>query len=146
MTEETSEIEPPDLDPRGLTYYMNGKGSPRKLFRFAEASNGEQTYLLKIGAITVNPGEKIIFEYNEKNDNYTCIGCNSKAIELPTSRTIWGDSKINKETISCTRGPYCPKCEIYPKNGRLPPINERDLETFVTSYEEFEKKGIQQTI
>ncbi len=49
MKEEKTEIEPPDPNPRSLIYLLNGKGSPRKLFRFAEASNGEQTYLLKIG-------------------------------------------------------------------------------------------------
>ncbi len=146
MTEETSEIEPPDPSPRNLIYFLNGKGSPKRLFRFAEASNREHTYLLKLEAITINPEKKIIFEYNNKNEKYTCIECNSVAIELPTSRTIWGNPKINKDSIYCSKGPYCPNCEIYPKNGRLSPINERDLESAIRAYEELERKGIQQTI
>lgn len=145
MTQEKIEAEPPDPDPRGLTYSLNGKGSPRFLFRFAEANDERgDTYLLKVGAIPKKPGQRIIFKYG--GEEYTCIDCNSKSTELPTSREIWGDSGTDNSTIHCCKGPYCPNCEVYPKFGRLSSINKGDLEESIRAYEELEKKGIQQII
>ena len=145
MTQEKIEAEPPDQNPRGLTYFLNGKGSPRFLVRFAEANDERgETYLLKVDAVSKKEGQRIIFRYD--GTDYTCIDCNSKSTDLPISRDILGDLGNNGTTIHCCRGPYCPNCEVYPKFGRLPSIKKRDLEESVRAYEELEKKGIQQTI
>ncbi len=143
MTQENPDVEPPDPDPRGLTYSLNGKGSPKFLFRFAEASAQGKTYLLKIGAVPKEKDKRVIFMYD--GQNYTCTSCNTPAEKLPSSRDIREDW-IDHTIIQCGSGPYCPHCEVYPKFGRLESVNKRDLESSVRAYEEAERKGISEKL
>jgi hypothetical protein len=146
MTEETPGIEPPDPDPRNRRYELNGLGSPGRLFRFAENNEKGIVYRLKVGAIPKIPGQRIIFRYNETTNEYTCIKCNSVAVNLATSRVLWRDTRFNDPEIQCGNGPYCPHCEEYPKDGRLCPMLKRDLDAEVRAYEDAKRKGIQQII
>jgi hypothetical protein len=145
MISDTPEIEPPDPDPRKKIYILNGLGSPKNLFRFGIASNN-YPYRLKVEAIPKIEGQRIIFKYDSVNEIYTCIACNSLAEIRATSREIWGDPGSSQNEVRCTKGPYCPHCEIYPNQGRLSPISKRNLEEQIKEYEELEKKGIQQII
>lgn len=134
MTQETSEAEPPDTDPRGLTYNplelafkANGRGSPRLIFRIEEATAPDgKLYVRKIDTNRVY--------LQKERTQFECVSCRTPTTEVRVSRNIGS-------TGAFQTGPYhfCPRCETAPSlyniKNRMPDISEHDLDMAVKKYD-----------
>jgi hypothetical protein len=81
--------EPPDPDPRNLTYILNGRGSPDALFRVADAYTSDGRHYVKK---VENP--QIVYEQRE--DDSTDISQIKSAVD---SRTSVQNAKPSQEMV-----------------------------------------------
>ena len=136
MTQEKTDDaieEPPDPDPLTLTFELNGRGSPARLFRLEDASYKDRYFVRKVGT-------KTIYE-QLGDDTYRCISCDGYTQEARVSRDITRGTQ--EPIIQCGPIQYCPKCETLPIKNRLPAVNKADLERETAKYELKEKSRAQ---
>ena len=138
MTEETTQEEPPDPDPRTLTFELNGRGSPKRIFRLEDAFYKGRHFVRKAD----NP--HTVYEQIGENV-YICFSCKGYTQEARASRDIRRGA-VEDPMIQCGPVQYCPKCETLPKNNRFPAVDKNELEKAAAEYELTEKAQAQQTI